>query len=119
MFSQYIKTALWSSTDEKGEPLDKTFTIDDIAQESIDKMHNDTVNFLKKCNEEIKDFFEFFIECDTNEFMHDFWLTRNHHGAGFWDGDYPDLFGKKLTEISHSFGVCDLYIGDDGQIHIF
>jgi len=36
---------------------------------------------------------------------HDFWLTRNGHGTGFWDrpeiyGDYSD----KFTEISHSFG---------------
>jgi len=30
---------------------------------------------------------------------HDFWLTRNGHGAGFWDGDWPET-GDALTEAS-------------------
>lgn len=34
----------------------------------------------------------------------DFYLTRNGHGAGFWDGDYPDEVGRKLTDIAHGFG---------------
>jgi hypothetical protein len=49
---------------------------------------------------------------------HDFWLTRNHHGAGFWDGDYPEPLGKQLTELAHSYGECELYVGDDSKIYI-
>ena len=27
--------------------------------------------------------------CPVDEYAgHDFWLTRNGHGAGFWDGDW-------------------------------
>ena len=48
---------------------------------------------------------------------HDFWLTRNHHGCGFWDGDLPDEIGKPLTAAAHAFGECDLYPGDDGQLY--
>lgn len=48
---------------------------------------------------------------------HDFWLIRNHHGAGFWDGDYPEDIGKRLTALAHTFGDCDLYVGDDGKIY--
>lgn len=34
---------------------------------------------------------------------HDFWLTRNHHGAGFWDrGDHPCL--RRLTDAAHVYG---------------
>lgn len=42
---------------------------------------------------------------------HDFFLTRNHHGAGFWDKDdiYGVEEGKKLTEIAHTFGTTDVY----------
>lgn len=47
---------------------------------------------------------------------HDFALTRNGHGAGFWDGDWP-VYGRLLTKISESFGGVDLYIGDDGLIY--
>lgn len=50
--------------------------------------------------------------------MHDFWLTRNRHGAGFWDGDYEKADGEKLTELAHSFGEINLYVGDDGKIYM-
>ena len=49
--------------------------------------------------------------------MHDFWLTRNGHGAGFWDGDYDDEVGTELTKIAHTFKELDCYVGDDGKIH--
>lgn len=48
---------------------------------------------------------------------HDFWLTRNGHGAGFWDRDNGEL-GDKLSAIAHSFGECYAYQGDDNLIHI-
>ena len=44
---------------------------------------------------------------------HDFFLTRNGHGAGFWDS--PEMYGgqenaDKLTEIANSFGNVDCYV---------
>lgn len=37
---------------------------------------------------------------------HDFWLTRNGHGAGFWDR--PELYGEDaaatLTRVSEAIG---------------
>lgn len=48
---------------------------------------------------------------------HDFWLTRNHHGAGFWDRGYPDAIGNALTEAAHKAGERDLYVGDDGMVY--
>ena len=47
---------------------------------------------------------------------HDFWLTGNRHGAGFWDRGYG-ADGDTLTEAAHGYGDVDLYVGDDGQIH--
>lgn len=36
---------------------------------------------------------------------HDFWLTRNRHGTGFWDrGDLYGQFSQKFTDLAHSFG---------------
>jgi hypothetical protein len=51
---------------------------------------------------------------------HDFWLTRNGHGAGFWDRTELDAdgLGDALTEIAESFGQVWTYIGDDGLIYI-
>lgn len=52
----------------------------------------------------------------------DFWLTRNRHGAGFWDEGYrePEEANKalkRLTDASHAYGSAELYVGDDGWIY--
>ena len=47
--------------------------------------------------------------------VHDFWLTRNGHGAGFWAGDYGN--GEVLTEIAHAFGNVETYEGDDHLLY--
>ena len=48
---------------------------------------------------------------------HDFWLTRNRNGVGFWDRDLGDL-GDRLTAAAHAWGECDLYRGDDGRLYL-
>ena len=48
---------------------------------------------------------------------HDFWLTRNEHGAGFWDGDWRDPYGDILTKGATCYGRFETYLGDDGHIH--
>ncbi len=52
---------------------------------------------------------------DYEQNGHDFWLTRNHYGAGFWDRGYDEPIGDKLTEIAHSFGEHDLCPDEIGQ----
>jgi hypothetical protein len=47
---------------------------------------------------------------------HDFWLTRNRHGAGFWDRGLPDGIGDELTRAAHPYGRVDTYCDDDGRI---
>jgi hypothetical protein len=54
-------------------------------------------------------------EVDSERGGHDFWLTRNRHGAGFWDGDWER--GAELTKAAHTFGGIDLFVGDDGRVH--
>jgi hypothetical protein len=49
---------------------------------------------------------------------HDFWLTRNRHGAGFWDRGLPHNLGRMLTEHAHAYGSCDAYAGDDGMLYL-
>ena len=47
----------------------------------------------------------------------DFWLTRNGHGAGFWDRGLGEL-GKRLSKAAKTHGSSDLYIGDDERIYV-
>lgn len=50
---------------------------------------------------------------------HDFVLTRNHHGSGFWDGDWHEPWGDKLTALADSFGQLECLLGDDGVLYAF
>lgn len=110
MFTRmYIGTALWSEMDDEQEPLDKNYDVEDISEETLKKMIQDAAEFQRDNWNDIGE--------DPGQAGHDFWLTRNHHGAGFWDGPYPKDVGKRLTKKAHEYGEYHLYVGDDGLIH--
>ena len=52
---------------------------------------------------------------DAENAGHDFWLTRNGHGAGFWDRDLPKDVGDALTRASEKYGEINLYV-EGGRI---
>lgn len=109
----YIEAALFSTNDESdesgGEPLDKNYGPEDIAPESLSVMEQDCAKFQTDNADD--------IGSDLERAGHDFWLTRNGHGAGFWDGDWPEEVSDRLTEAAEAFGEVDLYVGDDGTIY--
>jgi len=110
----YLETLLWSSMDDNGEHLDKNYSPSDISLKAIKETEEDIKKFYsmaEKAGIEVEKY-------TPSEIGHDFWLTRNGHGAGFWDGDYDDNDGKTLTSISEHFGQKDPYVGDDGKIYL-
>jgi len=121
---RYLETALWSSTDDNGEPLDNDFDINDIDAETIDRAIMDCNDFreiaadlLNSLTDKLTDEKLSAIAADFDgQHGHDFWLTRNRHGAGFWDRGYGDI-GDSLTNIANSFGPVDLIVDDNGQIY--
>lgn len=52
---------------------------------------------------------------DEEQAGHDFWLTRNHHGAGYWDRKelYEGGIGDKLTEACRAAG--EVYVSANGR----
>ena len=90
-------------------PLDKNYDAGDISKETLKEMVADCKKFQ---GEHWGD-----ISSDPRQAGIDFWLTRNGHGAGFWDGGWPKVAGKRLTEASHRYGEINLYVGDDGLIY--
>ena len=48
---------------------------------------------------------------------HDFALTRNHHGAGFWDRGFG-LVGEALTEHAQRHGERNLWVDSEGVAHV-
>lgn len=108
----YIECALWSSNDDSGTPLDRNYSEDDLAPSTLKAMVADCEKFQSKYENLMPE-----VVGQQSEILagHDFWLTRNHHGSGFWDGDYEHK--EELTKAAHSFGEADLYVGDDGYIY--
>jgi hypothetical protein len=117
--SSYIETALWSSTDEFGIPLDDSKYSDAVlSPATLERFKADCERFeteYYKLTSGLDDSVLRSFPPDSH-IPHDFWLTRNRHGAGFWDGDYPEPIATQLTDLAHSFGECDLYVGDNGNI---
>jgi hypothetical protein len=109
----YIDAALWSTSDNSdpsgGEPLDKNYGAMDLSMKALDRMIADCARFQAQNAELLAPF-------DSAHAGHDFWLTRNRHGAGYWDGDYPEPEASQLTEAARRFGEVDLYVAG-GQIH--
>lgn len=111
----YIECALWSSTDEDGTPLDDSEAGYVLSDEAIAQMKADMADFLGYLEREG---IEWADHISFEMMGHDFWLTRNGHGAGFWDRGLGEL-GDKLTAAAKTFGTADLYIGDDGQVYYY
>ena len=116
----YIVAALWSSTDDDGNPLDYEHCRDDIHPDTLKTMLADCRAFYIA--------HESAIHCDDGPTGtdgssqvamagYDFWLTRCGHGAGFWDGDWPEPHAAELSAAAESVGNVYLYLGDDGKIH--
>lgn len=101
-------------------PADDNYGIDDLAPETLARIVKDCTEFLEQNAEMITG-----TDCRLNssgcdkweQAGYDFWLTRAGHGAGFWDGDWEEPAGSKLTEASNGFGELSLYVGDDGKLY--
>ncbi len=110
----YIITALWISIDIEDDDrcLDARYDLDDMDPDTLEIMSNELNEFVDK-------YYPLVTEEDTRTdmeyFVHNFWLNRNGHGAGFWDGGYKN--GEKLSEAASEIGTLVLFAGDDKKIY--
>lgn len=107
VLNSYLETLIWSS----GEEFDG-YSIADIDENSINRSREDIWKFIdmvKKDTEAIDEMNSY----DESDFGHNLALSRNGHGAGFFD-DNNDI----LQELARNLGVADLYIGDDNKLYI-
>jgi hypothetical protein len=119
ILTAYLTCALWSSTGDDDEPLDQTNGIEDIDLYTRLKMERDVQQAVTLADAFVPNWRSYW---DDEQFGHDFWLTRNGHGAGFWDraptrNPEHDAIGEALTTIARSFSEVDLYVGDDGRVY--
>ena len=103
----YLEAAAWASTDDDGEPLD-SYQFSEAAKA---KMREDLTNFCAEITPEMEENYK--SHGGTPEqFAHDFWLTRNGHGAGFWDRGFGEI-GEKLTKMAKIHGEVNLYLNPE------
>lgn len=101
----YIEAAFWLIDED-----DKDATFADLAPEALADMVQVCRYFQDGNTADL-------AEIDGHQAGVDFWLTRNHHGAGFWDRGHGPK-GDRLTTAAHVYGSTDLYRGDDGRVYV-
>lgn len=108
----YLETAMWADADEGIDTGDLSFDEDTVraARKDVQEFYTKTKSITDGINNRDDNFWRLF--------GHDFWLTRNGHGTGFWDkSNVYEGSGDELSEIATSMGPLNLYI-DDGKIYI-
>lgn len=97
----YSICAIWTNEELDG------FTSDDINMKAQLTIIEDCYSFLVKA-------WGIVSELDLQQAGHDFWLTRNGHGTGFWDRE--DVYkgkGEELTKLAESYGEQYVYLNGD------
>jgi hypothetical protein len=124
MMNGYVECALWSESggivwdddsqrfvedpDNDQSFLDHNFEPDDITSESLEKMLQDVTAFAMDNADDL-------AMWEPEQAGHDFWLTRNGHGAGFWDRG-NGAAGDRLTEASKSYGQGRLWYDETEEV---
>lgn len=115
----YVEAALWCGFSEEDR---EKYEADGAEwdEESYARMKQDCEAFVKMAGTVLHSVFEHdqkygFGAYNEEQAGHDFWLTRNHHGAGFWDRNLGEC-GEWLTNMAVSFPEVGLYLSDDGKI---
>ena len=116
-FNAYLETVFWV----------EEFDRQDLGVKDIDPNHLELLKkMVNQFLEENKDDVEALLELGSewpkasslNLIVHDFHLTSQGHGVGFWDGDYPEPQASRLTEASKKYEFVCFYVGDDGKIYV-
>lgn len=102
ILTAYLVCALWcENKDDK--------SISDVGISTQIMARKDIKTFVEKTGDLLKDI-------DEEQIGHDFWLTRNHHGAGFWDRDLGEV-GDQLTTIAQEFKELNVWESECNVIY--
>jgi hypothetical protein len=106
----YIEAIYFTETGDSGQPPPNVL----MSEEAVWHAAGDCAEFMLT----VAHLLPAWLETQTlAQLGHDFWLTRNWHGAGFWDRNLDEL-GEQLTHLAQAQGMCDAYLGDDGCLWI-
>jgi hypothetical protein len=107
----YTTAALWSTFDE--------YYSLELAEATKEAFRADCIKFV---SENLENLNKYKVHMEnpawSGEEMagHDFLLTRNRHGIGFWDRGAGEV-REKLTEAAHKYLTRCVYLGDDDLVY--
>lgn len=120
--NSYLGTLLWSSTvGDDDRPADEF----DASAELIATCEKDWERFCSLLPDDFEPEDQLLQMTEPgmdawDYLAHDFALTRNHHGTGFWDtGRWAEPWGEKLTALAHRFPEIELLLNTDGTVEAF
>lgn len=110
----YIECLLWQAgEDDKGNTIDSNYDQFSLTMESLKRIKADCEKFQKLAGDRITKEENYLLAIPHSiieQAAHDFCLTRNHHGCGFWEEyDWKEEIGKKLTDLSHTFPPDNIF----------
>lgn len=111
----YRQCLLWSSVDENGEPLDSLGL--SLSPEAQRTTRDEVIEFITSEIENLRPYMET-TGADWGQVGHDFWLTRNRHGAGFWDRGAAGPAVDAIVKSCHAWGECTVEVGDSGDVEV-
>ena len=110
----YVEAMLWANTYSiTGEELAVEPTVNDLDSETQLQLSNDARTFY---DTNLRLLTEAATARPWSHLGHDFALTRNRHGAGFWDRGLGTC-GEKLTVEAQAMGESNLFVDDDGIVY--
>lgn len=124
-FAAYLECLHWTgiAVSETGElsedSLDSVMSLDDwieaLPPEQLDDARADVEAIIALAVEESL-LPVYLVGSSPEQFGHDFALTRNRHGAGFWCSTDP--VGDRLTELTRGYGesTAVAYVGLDDEL---
>lgn len=112
MHAAYIECALWSSPNwgaDADQPVDESL-------EDYEPSDAWLAESLAECQDFAEANMADLAAMTPEQAGHDFWLTRNGHGAGFWDRGLGEL-GKRLSDAAKVYGSVDLWLDADERVY--
>lgn len=114
----YIEAMFFTETgtgDDAEDDLEHA-SFAELAPETLERIRRDCADFQEGNANHLGAFKEI-TGRPIDHAGHDFWLTRNGHGAGFWDRGAGRI-GDTLSSACKIYGGVDLYRGDDGLLYL-
>jgi hypothetical protein len=125
VLSAYVKCALWAESAYATVDDDGKMHHDENADQNFDALNFDINDVTPEALASMREDVESFLTINAGDLLgltltmigHNFWLTRNHHGTGFWDRDLGER-GDRLTQAAHAYGESNLLLSNDGTIDV-